>query len=295
MRRNSGLTLIETLIALFIFGIVATIATTGVVNALRVQATNEAAASAQAKLRRITEVFTQELRSAVLGGVTNHPYTSGTTQISFVLLDGGAGYQVLPHDSGNNNSFVNSANVQILAAEPLSQVRAELDDSEVLMVNGNGDAVILNITNVTERGSGKNTFNLVHPACDNTIDFTTNTLIMKVRSVGLTLGADGSLYQREGSGDELPMAFDLDGLRLDYVYQESDGTPHVLSEPETEAGVPVRDSTIGGSPVTLARVQMTVSASEPSFGGRLVERSYTGQVEMATNRSFQIKRVVPCD
>src|SRR5690606_5790547 len=131
--RTTGMTLIETLVALFVSGIVATIATTGVVNVLRVQAVNEAATSAPAKLRRVTEVLTQELRSAVLGGVTNAPYASNNTQISFLLLDGGAGYQVLPHDSGKNSSFVEAANVDISSGNSLAEVRADLLDSEVLM------------------------------------------------------------------------------------------------------------------------------------------------------------------
>src|SRR5690606_17110828 len=100
MRKSSGLSLIEVLIALFVLGIVAAIATTGVINGLRVQSVNEASTAVQAKLRRITEVFTQELRSAVLGGVTNQPYDSGSASISFLLLDGGAGYQVIDH-TGN--------------------------------------------------------------------------------------------------------------------------------------------------------------------------------------------------
>lgn len=296
MRRQVGLTLIEVLVALLVFGIVATIATTGVVNVLRVQATNEAATSAQAKLRRITEVFTQELRSAVLGGVTNAPYASGPNQISFLLLDGGAGYQVLPHDSGNNFSFVRANNVQISTAGSLTSVRADLAGSQVLMVNGNGDAVILDITNVQQTGpSSSSKFNLVHPACANTIDYTPNTLIMSVRSIGFSLDADGTMYQRVGAGDPVPMAFDLEDLELEYVYVEDDGTPHVLSAPISESGAPVRSSTIGGQPVTLARVQMTVAASEPSFGGRTVGRSYSGQVEMSTNRSFEISRVVACN
>lgn len=295
MRRRSGMTLLETLVALLVFGVVATIATAGVVNALRVQAVNEAATSAQAKLRRITEVFTQELRSAVLGGVTNAPYASGSSQISFLLLDGGAGYQVQPHDSGNNQSFVNATNVLVSAAGTLQEVRADLQSSQVLMVNANGDAVLLDITNVTERGPNTGIFNLVHPACPNTIDYTPNTLIMSVRSVGFALDADGTMYQRTGSAARLPLAFDLDGLELEYVYQEDDGTPHVLDAPLTDSGAPARRSTIGGAPVTLARVQLTVAAGELGTAGRTVSRSYTGQVEMASNPSFEIARVVDCD
>ncbi|HZJ10126.1 MAG TPA: type II secretion system protein [Trueperaceae bacterium] len=296
MKRESGLTLIETLVALLVFGVVATIATSGVVKVLHVQATNEAATSAQAKLRRVTEVFTQELRSAVLGGVTNAPYASGSNQISFLLLDGGAGYQVLPHDSGQNSSFVNANNVDIATGGSLTEIKADLEGSEVLMVNDHGDAVILLITNITQSGGSSSTkFSLKHPACPNTIDFTSNTLIMSVKSLGLSFdAASGNLFQRIGAADPVPLAFDMDGVTLEYVYEEADGTPHALGAPLLEDGSPARESQIGGAPVTLARVQMTVSASEGSFGGREISRSYTGQVEMSSNPSFQIDKVVAC-
>lgn len=296
MRRDNGLTLLEILIALVVFGVVAAVATSGVANVLRLQATNEAVTSAQAKLRRVTEVFTQELRSAVLGGVTNAPYASGPNQISFLLLDGDAGYQVLPHDSGNNDSFKNATNVDIATSGSLSEVRADLVDSDVLMVNDNGDAVILTITGVSQTG-GPNSrkFNLTHPACANTIDFTRNTLIMSVKTLGISYDpVTGDLFQQVGGEDPEVLAFGLDGLDLEYVYQEADGTPHVLASPLLENGSPSRESQIGGTPVTLARVQMTVASSERTFGGRELSRSYTGQVEMSSNPSFRINRVVAC-
>lgn len=297
MKRAIGLTLLEVLVALTVFAAVAAIATSGVVNALRVQATNEAATSAQAKLRRITEVFTQELRSAVLGGVSNAPYVSGPDQISFLLLDGGAGYQVLPHDSGNNDSFKVSNNVEIATAGPLASVRASLEGKSVLMVNGNGDAVILPITTVSQiGGSSSNRFRLVHPTCSNTIDYTgSNTLIMAVKTLGLSFDADsGDLYQSTGTGSPVPLAFDLDELKLEYVYQEADGTAHVLPTPLLVNGTPAREAQLAGTPVTLARVQLTVAASELTTGGRELSRSYTGLVEMASNPSFNISKVVPC-
>lgn len=296
MKTSKGLTLLEVLVALTVFASVAFIATSGVINSLRAQATNEAATSAQAKLRRITEVFTQELRSAVLGGVTNFPYPSGGSQISFLLLDGGAGYQVLPHDSGNNDSFKNANNVEIIAGGTLAQIRADLENSEVLMVNGNGDAVILPVTVVQQNGpSSSPRFRLMHPACSNTIDYTPNTLIMSVRSLGLSYDPDsGDLYQRGRTGAPVPLAFDLEELKLEYVYQEGDGTVHVFDQPLLVDGAPVREAQLGGQTVRLARVQLTVAATELTMGGREVRRSYTGQVEMSFNESFRIDKVVPC-
>ena len=86
----------------------------------------------------------------------------------------------------------------------------------------------------------------------------------------------------------------LDDLSLEYVYQEADGTPHRLNAPLLEDGAPASESTISGTPVTLARVQMTVAATERASGNREIGRSYTGQVEMSSNPSFKISKVVDC-
>lgn len=294
--RSQGMTLIESLVALLIFGIVAMVATAGVINALRVQSVNEAATSAQAKLRRVVEVFTQELRSAVLGGVSNHPYASGSSSISFLLLDGGAGYQVLQHDSGSG--FPNSVNFEIIAPGPAAEVIAALDGQQIMLINGNGDATVLTVTNVVgTKGPNSATYRVVHNACSNTIDYTPNsTLVMLVTPLGMSFdAADGTLNQVSGSGAEVPLAFALDGLELEYVYLLDDGSSRVLTAPYADSnGYPVKRGTVAGENVSLARIQLTVSASEPSGGGRSVTRSYTGQVELASNPSFRIDRVVPC-
>lgn len=288
-RTTKGLTLLEVLIALAVFGIVAAIATAGVGNVLRVQAVNEAATSTQAKLRRVTEVFTQELRSAVLGGITNDPYPSSANEISFLLLDGGAGYQVL-----NDSSFLSRNYVNIAAPGSLTAIRAALEGKQILMVNNNGEAVVMKVSSISSLGGG-NGFSLAHTGCKNTINYTSNTLILAVRSLGLSYNTgDRVLYQRDGGAAAVPLAFDMTGLDLEYVYQEGDGTPHIETTPLTESGQPVRNGLIGSTPVTLARVQVTVSSEEPTGRGNMLERSYTGQVELATNHSFQINKVVPC-
>lgn len=291
MRRHSitnrGLTLLEVLIALGVFGIVAAIATAGVGNVLRVQAVNEAATSTQAKLRRVTEVFTQELRSAVLGGITNDPYTSSNSEISFLLLDGGAGYQVTTDTSFSSKTYVN-----IAAPGTLTEIRNALDGKQILMVNNNGEAVVMKVSSISTATGG---FTLTHSACRNTIAFTPNTLILAVRSLGLSYDSgDDVLYQRDGGGAAVPLAFDMTGLSLEYVYQAGDGTPYIETTPLTNSGQPVRNGAIDSTPVTLARVQLTVSAEEPTGRGNMLQRSYTGQVELATNHSFQINKVVPC-
>lgn len=68
----------------------------------------------------------------------------------------------------------------------------------------------------------------------------------------------------------------------------------MFDQPLLVDGAPVREAQLGGQTVRLARVQLTVAATELTMGGREVRRSYTGQVEMSFNESFRIDKVVPC-
>lgn len=290
MRKSSGLSLIEVLIALFVLGIVAAIATTGVINGLRVQSVNEASTAVQAKLRRITEVFTQELRSAVLGGVTNQPYDSGSASISFLLLDGGAGYQVIDH-TGN---FQDSNSKRIVAPAATAE-ELDLFPGQALLVNGNGEAVVFTVTGISN--PAETLFDVQHGSCGAMVPFTdNNTILLSVRSLGLRFDkGTGTLYQTDGAAAEVPLAFAIDAFNLEYVYRPlSGGDPVVLDEPIKVDGVPMRNGTYSGENVTMARVQLTIGASELSGRGNSLERSYRGQVEMASNPTFQIQKVVNC-
>src|SRR5690625_4055340 len=95
-RYSRGVTLVEVLVALAVFGVVMAIAYAAINGSLRIQSDQEAATTTQGKLRRIVEVMTQDLRSAVFGSITNEPYVSGNNQVSFMMLTGGAGYTAMP-------------------------------------------------------------------------------------------------------------------------------------------------------------------------------------------------------
>src|SRR5690606_18560030 len=94
VRRTAGITLLEMVVAMAILGLLIVIAYSAIVQGLQVQSSQEAVTSTQARLRRVSEVYTQELRSAVLGAVSDSPYPSDSSSVSFTLLDGGAGFQV---------------------------------------------------------------------------------------------------------------------------------------------------------------------------------------------------------
>ncbi len=295
MRSRQGITLLELIIAIAIFSVVMVLVTVGITSVLRSQGVNEAATSSQAKLRRVTEVFTQELRSAVLGGVTNQPYQPDDTTISFMLLSGGAGYQVV-----QTSGFASQYSTHVVASvnDPAD---LGLAGGQALLVNTNQVGVIVDVTSVTQvggTGSGGVEFVVNHPACQNTIGFNTDTLLFQVQTLGFQYDPDTkTLYQKAGGGARLPVAFDLDTFRLDYVYtKDSDGTPVVRSAPKTDgSNAPLKESTIGGDDVTLSRIQLVVGADVPSGGGRTVNRTYSGLVELPDNQNFTIKKVKTCN
>lgn len=296
-RLSSGMTLVELLVAMAVLGIVLTVAYSAMVSSLRVQVEQEAITTSQAKLRRVVEVITQDLRSAVFGSITNQPFAPDSRQISFALIAGGAGYQVLPHDSGNNNSFRTANNVQIIATVA-NAAELDLEGRPAMMVNANRQAVIFNVNNVARRGGPTSIeWNVVHPGCANTIDFTPNTLLFRIDSLGLRYDATTrTLYQRSGA-TEVPLAFDISDFRLDYVYQGPGGITELrASPPLSPSGQPVRRFTRpDGVVLQLVRLQVTISTTAPSQG-RVIERSFTGQVELlAGNQSFGVDEVVPCN
>ena len=292
MRRDSGFTLLEALIALGIFGLVSLLATVGVTSALRAQGLNESVTSSQAKLRRTTEVFTQELRSAILGGISNTPYTSNDHQVSFVTLSGGAGYPVLMEGYDDPTTFQTDTSMVLLWADPSTDPGTVLQSQQLLMVNKARNAVLFSVSGVSDLGN--DAYQIDHSGCENTIDYDPSTVTIQSRSVGIKYDPnDHTLYLKEGSGAEVPMAFDLDSVQLQYVYRKDDGSDAVLSSPLATSGVPVRSGVIGGQSATLARVTLTLSTSAKA-GGTDVSRTVSGTVEMSSN-AYSINQVTPCN
>ncbi|SDE57693.1 prepilin-type N-terminal cleavage/methylation domain-containing protein [Thermus arciformis] len=302
---RKGLTLLELLLALAILGTVLALAYGAVVQFMQSRSDLDATVSAQAKLRRIVEVFSQDLRSAVLGGIAATPYPSGRGSISFALLEGGAGYPVLPHDSGSNSSFKQAAEAKIvvLASDP-DQIGITPGDF-VLMVNNAGDGVILPVTQVNRVGGEPNRWHVVHAGCGNTIDYTPNTLLFRVRTLGFRYDPIGrQLVYREGRGDEVdevPVAFDLDRFELHYVYEAAFGD--TVTDPSGDNYTPSYDFTnptsappyqvtqgTTGKVYSLRRLSVTLEASFLSRGRRF-SRTYTSQVELSSN---QAKRILAC-
>jgi prepilin-type N-terminal cleavage/methylation domain-containing protein len=271
VRHNLGVSLIEMLISMAIFSVIAFLTFMLVSGALTYNARQQATVAAQGKLRRVVEVVSQELRGSVFGGVSNTPYVSGANQVSLYLLEQGAGYPIL---NGTGNTF------QVLAdtAPALKQL---------LLIDTLGKAVAYNVDTVT--GSG-NTWTIKHE-CTTTLPGA--TLAFGVKSLGFKLD-NGTLLLNENN-QTYPMAFDITEFSLKYVYSSSGS----LTSPINVAGVPVKFQKVGGVDNILTELQFTLATKE--FGRGEVQRMYTGQVPLlvTSNNSsganqFNFSGVEPC-
>ncbi len=278
-----GFTLIELLVALAVLSVVLFIAYGGIIDFMRTRSDQDAIVDVQQKLRRVLEVFTQDLRSNVLGAISDEPYESGTGQISFMLINGAAGYLVLPHDSGNNTSFKQAAEVKFITSHQPNFGRY------ALMVNQNGVAVILPVTRVNTVNNPR--WHLVHAGCGNTIDYTPNTLLFEISVVGFRYDPDTQELIAYKDGTEEPLAFNISDFRIDYVYYDDSTSSDVINPSGyNPANAPPRKRF---STYTLRRLQVTLEAFATSRGRRF-SRRYVGAVELPQNRTFTINEVVEC-
>lgn len=288
-RRLTGFTLLEVLVAMAVFGIVLTVAFSGIIGALQVQSDQEAITSSQARLRRVVEVITQDIRSAVFGSVTASPYPSREDSISFMLLSGAAGFPVENQAgfSGQTNSVIAARSSEALL----------LNRQQVVMVNGSGQGVVYTVNGVTDLGN--NRFRINHGACRNTIDWSGGVQLFEIAQFGLRFDSDDrTIYQSIGDGDENPLAFNVDGLRLEYTYTTgaaSASSPTIVRDsPFLSGGVPTRRYVDGnGFTYILNRVTMVISSTENSRG-RDITRTYSGYVDLSTNAHFTLMEVLPC-
>lgn len=288
-RSSQGISMVELLVAMAVFAVVMVIAYAAISGSLRIQAEQEAVTTTQGKLRRVVEVMTQDLRSAVFGSIIGTPYNPSNTQVSFMMLTGGAGHTVLQPASLNDFPFEHKFQVQMPDAR-------HLQGTDVVMINSaTGTGVVLPITTVAS-GPDSGIWEL-RSHCANTIRYDLNNmLVFEIATLGLTYDPETeSIKTIEDDGREVPFAFGITDFRVEYVYVTSGQDPDVRTNPVLSANeVPVRTFEDGGNLYTLQRIQFVVSA-EAESAGRAAEHSYTGQVDLSRTQHFTVEEIVPCD
>jgi prepilin-type N-terminal cleavage/methylation domain-containing protein len=273
--RRQGFTLVELLISLAILGIVLGIASNAIIQYLGVQSDQEAATSAQARLRRSTEIVSQELRGAILGAVTNTPYTASTSQLSVALLDGAAGYQVTSFNGTTTTiiSTVGTANDTGFAANDM-----------IMIVGANGEAILRKVNTLAQGATGSSTWNLSHPSCTLPTTLPTDPLLFKVRTLGYKFDTSTSSLLANERGTEAAVAFNITGFKVDYIYISNTGATKTNPVGTTKQ-YPERTVEVSGVNYTLDRLQVTMTALEKSRG-KDVERSYSSQIDLVDNSRF---------
>lgn len=280
-RSAQGITLVELLVALFVFAIVAALASSGIVQALRVQSVNEANTSLQGKLRRITEVISQDLRSTVLGAVVDTPYVSGADQVSFTLAVGGQGFEVR---RVSGDPWPDASSLRLFAdASPVAA------GERILIVNGSGLGTTVPVGSV--QALSNNRYDVtVGGGCAIGISFVHPVRVFVVDAVGYQLLGNGDLVRQTAGADAEALAFDLSDFQVQYGYREQGGALTMLDAPRTAGGPPLR---IDGDEV-LESLRVRVSAEQAIFGNRTVERTYVAQIALPPPGSVNLRSVVSC-
>jgi type II secretory pathway pseudopilin PulG len=269
MTKRAGFSVIEMLLAFVIFSIVIALASAAIVQYLHLQSDQEAITSAQARLRRVSELMTQELRGAVLGGVINQPYSSTTQQLSAALLGGGAGYQVANLD-GSKTEF-------IAVASSTSELGLANND-RVMLVGTNGQAVLRKVGGLHNEGASL--WRINHSGCTFPLTLADKPLMFQVRTLGYRYDAASKTLYASENGAEQPVAFNINSFRIDYVYSDASGDIKL-----NPSGFPNRGVTVAGTVYNLTRLQLALSTQEMSRG-KAIERSYSAQIELADSSGY---------
>ncbi len=289
--RQAGMTLVEMLIALGILGVIIAFASSGIVQALMVNRLQQDATNTQSKLRRVTEIVTQDLRSAVLGTLVDFPADAGHRSVSFLLLSGDGGIAVEPSPGSEwgskSHTYVYSSNPDAVDA---------LVGGPAILVNGRGEGVFIpTVTSVGGSWSGSGSAPRInHSGCTIPVNYTPNTRIYGVYALGFEYKPDErTLYQHtfdtQGLIEE-PMAYNLSEFALQYEYTSASGTL-IEDAPRRVDGAPQPVIEDGGTEYELTRLHLTMRSDSGD-----VERDYTGFIELAGlgNEERPITSVVDC-
>ncbi|WP_457637414.1 PulJ/GspJ family protein [Oceanithermus sp.] len=282
--RKKGFTLIETLLALAIFLVLFGMIFRVTVNYMQVRANQDATTTTQAKLRRIVEVFSQDIRSSVLGAITDNPYVSDNHNVSFAMLGGGA-YHTLPFNSADYYTDISS-----LSSTPF------IASGYALLVNNTGSAVVFRISSVEDKGAG--VWRLHHNSCQNTIAYTQNSLAFPVRIIGIKYNQTQKELISNNGSSIIPYAFNITNFQIDYIYYDNNNNTTVINP--TGYNPPDRPpykqfGGTNGNRYMLKRLRLTLETNEIGAKGKTITRQLVSNVDLTSNATYDIKEVVPCN
>lgn len=286
MRETRGFTLIEMLISMAIFAVVAFLTMIVVTQALQYNAKQQATVAAQSKLRRVTEVIGQEVRSSVFGGVAHAPYASNANQLSFYLLAQGSGYTV-----ASEASFEGLSSFKILTENQPTL-------KEIILVDSYGDppvvapsATLFPVSGVASAGT--DTWRINHASCTNGVKHNRYLQAFGVHSLGFRLDTASKRLMLSEDGVEAPMAFGITEFKIDYIYTKQSGGTEKRSTPYLDpiTNLPAKIyKTKAPAPAEiyiLSELHITVSTEE--LGREKITRTYTGQIPLliSSNNDFK--------
>ena len=291
MRRSRlGITMIELLVALAIFATVFALSSKGIVTGLQGQKLLDDVASSQSRVRRVSEVMTQQLRGTVFGSISSLPYRPDASQVSFAVLDGSGGFQVLPDPLSPGT--VHMSNIQILAANIDDVNSLALSDKQAMVINDDGALVAFKVNSVQNSGS-QYQLSVSNATCNQSLIHSNNTLLFKGNLVGYRHDADENiLYRRLGNAEEVPLAYNISDMEISYLYKDNgDSSVTARKQPLFNGSQAVNQGSVGGSTVTLVALEIKLTTEDQTRQGT-IKKSYSSQIDLVdSSRSDRIRRI----
>ena len=289
MRKSSaGVTLVELLVAMAVLGTVLGLAYGTLTSGVRSQRLSEANVTTQAKLRRILEVMSQDVRGTVFGSISNVPFINSETAISFSLITGGAGYQVLQQGTSNT---INPGPLSLISNTPPNL------GGQTLLLNSQGSGVIFNVASVAQNASGN--YQITMPSCGSPT-YTLNTLLYRINTMGYRYdAAQKMLYiKAAGATAEQPLAYDISAFKITYIYvNRTTGALIEKNAPEQIGGVPQKSYTVSGTnppqEAVLRQIRLYISSTQKIIG-REIAKSYQTTIDLGYSQALNVKEIRSC-
>lgn len=297
MKKSSqlGISIIELLIAISIFSLVFALSSKAIITGIQGHQLNDDVSSVQGRLQRISEVMNQQLRGTVFGSISSAPFEPNNQQVSFAILDGSGGFQVLP--DANNPAIARISSLRILANNVNNAATLALDQKRAMIVNDDGALISFTVNNVQPNG---NNFQLQvnNQACANAIPYSNNTLMFRGSLVGFEYNPVDKIIYRQIDQAKSALAFNISDFKVSYLYRDNAGgaitkrnSPFIINDANNQSQALNQGLNALGQVVTLVALELEISAEQKTRGGT-IRRTHVSQVDLVdSSRSSRIRRI----